>query len=115
MTPDTAPDRVRLWKGAAMSEWYQQRFYIPPKHPQATTALVLGILGVALCGILAPIAWAIGGKAVKEIDANPAAYSGHGEANAGRILGIVGTCILAFSALALVGVLALSFSFSSSS
>ena len=44
------------------------------------------------------------GKAVKEIDANPAAYSGRGEANAGKIMGIVGTCLLV---LVLLGVVAL--------
>jgi len=25
-----------------------QAYYPPPKHPQATTALILGILGIAL-------------------------------------------------------------------
>ena len=90
-------------------------YYIPPKHPQATTAMVLGILGIAACGILAPIAWSIGGKAVNEIDANPAAYSGRGEANAGKILGIVGTCIFVLSIVAVVGLFSLSFAFSTSS
>lgn len=69
-------------------------FGFRPKHPQATTALVLGILGIVFCGVLAPFAWVIGGRAVKEIDANPAAFDGRGEANAGRILGIVGTVLL---------------------
>ena len=55
--------------------------------------MVLGILGLALCGIFAPFAWSTGGKAVKEIDANPAGYSGRGEPSAGKIMGIVGTCI----------------------
>jgi len=94
-----------------MSPGYPPPYYLPPKHPQATTALVLGILGIAACGIVAPIAWSIGGKAVREIEANPAAYSGHGEANAGRILGIVGTCIFGFSILAVIGMLSLSFGF----
>jgi hypothetical protein len=86
---------------------YQQPYYLPPKHPQATTAMVLGILGLALCGIIAPFAWSTGSKALKEIDANPASYSGRGEANAGKIMGIVGTCFLAFGVLALVGLFAL--------
>lgn len=90
-----------------MSPGYPPPYYAPPQHPQATTALVLGILGIVVCGILAPIAWSIGGKAVREIDANPAAYSGRGEANAGRIMGIVGTCILIFWVVALLGLLAL--------
>jgi hypothetical protein len=79
----------------------------PPKHGQATTAMVLGIVGLAglfFCVVpilLAPVAWILGAKAVKEIDANPAAHSGRNEANAGKIMGIIGTCLLA---LALIGI-----------
>lgn len=90
-----------------MSPGYPPPYYIPPKHPQATTAMVLGILGIAVCGVLAPIAWNIGGKAVNEIDANPAAYSGRGEANAGKILGIVGTCLLVLGLVAVIGLFSL--------
>lgn len=70
-----------------------------PDHPQATTALVLGILGLVLCGVIAPFAWAIGGKAVRDIDASQGSIGGRGAANAGRILGIVGTVLLAIVAL----------------
>jgi hypothetical protein len=56
--------------------------------------MVLGILGLAVCGICAPFAWSIGGKAIREIDANPSAYTGRSEANAGKIMGIVGSCLL---------------------
>lgn len=94
-----------------MSPGYPPPYYVPPKHPQATTAMVLGILGIAVCGILAPIAWVIGGRAVNEIDAQPAAYSGRGEANAGRIMGIIGTCIIALTLLAVIGLLSLSVAF----
>lgn len=76
--------------------------YPPPKHPQATTVLVLGILGVVLCQVVAPFAWVMGNRAMKEINANPAGYSGQSEVNAGRILGIVGTVILVLGALLLV-------------
>ncbi|MGA8986740.1 DUF4190 domain-containing protein [Aeromicrobium sp.] len=75
-------------------------YYVPPaKHPQAVTALILGILGLVVCGVIAPFAWVIGNRAVNEIDANPAAYSGRSEASAGKILGIVGTSILALMLL----------------
>ena len=72
---------------------------IAPKHPSAVTALVLGIIsvvGVVICigTLLAPFAWYLGQKAVSEIDQNPGAYTGRGEANAGKILGIVGTVLL---------------------
>ncbi len=65
-----------------------------PKHPKSTTVLVLGILGLVLCQILAPFAWVMGNRAVAEIDANPGVYEGRGEAQAGRILGIIGTVFL---------------------
>jgi len=66
------------------------------EHPQGTLILVLGILSIVVCGILGPVAWIMGNKAIKEIDANPAAYSNRGNVQAGRIIGIVATCILAF-------------------
>jgi len=75
-----------------------------PKHPQATLALVLGIIGLVLCNILAPFAWYIGHKTVSEIDAEPGRYDGRGEAVAGKILGIIGTilCVLGLALLALI-------------
>lgn len=82
----------------------------PPKHGQATAAMVFGIVslaGLVTCLapiLLAPVAWILGAKAVKEIDANPAAYSGRSEANAGKIMGIIGSCLLA---LVLLGIAAL--------
>ena len=82
---------------------YQQPYYVPPKHPQATTAMILGILGIAVCGLCAPFAWSIGGKAVKEIDANPGAYGGRSEAHAGKIMGIVGTCLIIGAIVLVVG------------
>jgi hypothetical protein len=75
---------------------------VAPKHPQATTAMVLGILGLVLCGVIGPFAWVIGSKAVKEIDASPNAYSGRSEANAGKIMGIVGTALLGLT-VAIIG------------
>src|SRR6478609_5822680 len=46
----------------------------PPAHSSATTAMALGLIGlvgILFCGgitlILSPFAWAIGGKAVREI------------------------------------------------
>jgi uncharacterized membrane protein YjgN (DUF898 family) len=78
---------------------------LPPHHPQATTALVLGILGVVVCGVIAPFAWNIGDKAVREIDASGGAWGGRTEANAGRILGMVGTALLVVGVLVFVAFL----------
>ena len=65
-----------------------------PDHPKATTALVLGILGVVLCQFIAPFAWRIGKRTVNEIDAAQGRLGGRGSAQAGYVLGIVGTVLL---------------------
>jgi hypothetical protein len=69
----------------------------PQQYPEAsesTTALVLGILGIIVCGVLGPFAWYIGNKEVKAIDEGRRDPTNRGTANAGRILGIVGTILL---------------------
>lgn len=81
---------------AAPGQWQ-----VLPKHPQATLILVLGILGLVVCQVLGPFAWIMGNRAVAEIDANPGVYDGRGEAQAGRILGIIATVILILSVLAI--------------
>lgn len=79
--------------------------YVPvPDQPQATTALVLGILGIAICGVIAPFAWSVGRRSLREIDASGGRWGGRGKAQAGYILGIIGTVLLI---LAVVGGLAL--------
>jgi hypothetical protein len=66
-----------------------------PEQSQATTVLVLGILGIVICGILAPFAWNMGTKELAAIDAGRRPPENRGTANAGRILGIIGTVLLA--------------------
>lgn len=68
-------------------------------HPKGTTVLVLGILGLVVCGILGIIAWVMGNAAIKEIDANPSYYRNRGTVNAGRICGIVATILNAIGLL----------------
>jgi uncharacterized membrane protein YjgN (DUF898 family) len=79
--------------------------YAVQDHPQAMMALVLGILGLVVCGVVAPFAWVVGGRAVAEIDASGGQLGGRSTANTGRILGIVGTVFLGLGLLALVGIL----------
>jgi hypothetical protein len=62
--------------------------------PGATTALVLGILGLVLCGVLAPFAWYYGNRALEEIELSGRTLGGHGNAKAGQIMGIIGTILL---------------------
>jgi len=69
---------------------------VPPKYPepsQATTALVLGILGVVGCFITAPFAWYFGTKEVNAIDQGRRNPANRGTGTAGKVLGIVGTII----------------------
>jgi hypothetical protein len=66
----------------------------PPEHPKAMTSMVLGILGLVMCQIASPFAWAMGKRTVAEIDASGGRLGGRGQAQTGYILGIVGTCLL---------------------
>jgi hypothetical protein len=87
-----------------------------PEHPSATTAMVLGIIGlvgIAFCGgltlVLSPFAWVIGRRAVREIDASSGRYSGRDKANAGKIMGLIGTILLALGVLAIGAFIVLAF------
>ncbi|HEY6635757.1 MAG TPA: DUF4190 domain-containing protein [Acidimicrobiia bacterium] len=73
-----------------------------PEQSQATTILVLGILGIVICGILAPFAWSMGNKELAAIDSGRRAPENRGTANAGRILGIIGTVLLAAGVVLLI-------------
>jgi hypothetical protein len=81
-----------------------------PDQPSATTAMVLGIIGLVgllFCGgltlLLSPFAWAIGAKSVREIDQQPGRYGGRDKAQAGKWMGIIGTVLL------ILGVVAVAF------
>jgi len=60
----------------------------------AIPALVLGILGLVLCPLCAPFAWALGRKAEQQVDASGGMLTGRGEATAGKILGIIATVLV---------------------
>jgi uncharacterized membrane protein YjgN (DUF898 family) len=72
-----------------------------PEHPQATTVLILGILGLVLCQVISPFAWVMGNRVVAEIDASNGQLGGRSQASAGRICGIVGTFLIGLSLLIL--------------
>ena len=74
-----------------------------PNHPQATTTLVLGILGIVVCQVIGPFAWSMGTRVVREIDGSGGRWGGRTEANIGRILGIVSTVLLIASIVLVVG------------
>jgi hypothetical protein len=85
-----------------------------PEHPSATTAMVLGIIGlvgIVLCLgltlVLSPAAWVVGAKAVREIDASPGRYGARDRAQAGKIMGIIGTVLLVLGVLAIIALVAI--------
>jgi hypothetical protein len=82
-----------------------------PEASQATTVLVLGIIGLVFCQILGPFAWVMGNKELEAIDAGRRAPENRGTANAGRILGIISTVLLAISIVFLVLLVAGAFTF----
>jgi hypothetical protein len=91
----------------------------PPPYrenaPNAVLALVLGIVGIVLCQLAAPFAWALGRRAEEAVAAAPDRYTGKDMATAGKILGIVGTVLLALGVLALIVVVIVAIAGSSSS
>ena len=67
---------------------------------RSTTVLVLGILGLVLCQILGPIAWVMGNKVRDEASAMGRLEPSNNKA--GRICGIIGTCLIGLFILAIV-------------
>jgi hypothetical protein len=70
--------------------------YGPPRPTpgNAVTALILGILGLVMCGPFTAIpAIIVGRQAVREIDASQGQLDGRATAQAGFVLGIVGTVL----------------------
>ncbi|MBX3285798.1 MAG: DUF4190 domain-containing protein [Actinobacteria bacterium] len=72
------------------------------EHPQGTTILVLGILGIVVCAVLAPVAWVMGNNALREIDAQPGRYSNRGIVQAGRLCGMIYSLFLLVMLVGLV-------------
>ncbi len=87
-------------QGQPQSGGWQGQSY--PEQSQATTVLVLGIVGLVLCQICSPIAWIMGNKEVAAIDAGRRSPENRQQATIGRILGIIGTVLIV---LAIVGIL----------
>ena len=81
-----------------------------PEKSQATTILVLGILGILCCGPLGVVAWVMGNNEVQAIDGGRRDPNNRGTANTGRIIGIVATVLwLGALLLGLLGVFTIPF------
>lgn len=94
--PPPPPEPVPSWMQSPPPAYgYANGAVVPREHPQGTMILVFGILGiVGTCGLLGPVAWYMGTKALAEIDANPGAYTNRSNVNAGRILGMITSILL---------------------
>jgi len=73
------------------------------EHPKATTALVLGLVGMFAFAPLAPAAWIVASRARTEMRLAPGRYRESGSLTAGLVLGILGTAFLAISLLVALG------------
>ncbi len=71
-----------------------QAYVTPPQHPRATTAFVLGLLGLVLCPPVGIGGVVIGGRVRREIDAAGGQWGGRGLATAGWVLGIISVVLL---------------------
>ena len=70
-----------------------------PESSQATTALVLGILSLICLPILGPVAWVIANTEIRAIDEGRRDPTNRGTAVAGKVLGIIGTVLIALALL----------------
>jgi hypothetical protein len=61
---------------------------------RATTALILGIVGIVCCQLCGPFAWWMGKQELEAVRAGLSPAANEGMAKAGMILGIVGTVLL---------------------
>jgi hypothetical protein len=82
-----------------------------PEASKATMILVLGILGLVVSWILAPFAWVMGNRELEAIREGRRPPDNRSTANAGRILGIIGTVLLGLAVLAIVLMLVVGFAF----
>jgi hypothetical protein len=69
--------------------------------------LALGILGIVACFICGIVAWVMGNGDLKAMDNGTMDPSGRSITNAGRICGIIGTCIACAGLLVYCGIGAL--------
>jgi hypothetical protein len=64
------------------------------KPHRGTLILVLGILGLVICGPLGIAAWIMGSGDLKEMDAGTMDPSGRSNTNVGKICGIIATILM---------------------
>jgi predicted Zn finger-like uncharacterized protein len=70
----------------------RRRFYV--EH-RGAMVLTLGILSLVICGFLGPVAWVMGNNDLAAMRAGRMDPAGEGLTQAGRILGIISTALIA--------------------
>lgn len=87
-----ATAELQRLRGPYPQPMYGYQSYIYPSR--GGSVLALGILSLLLCQILGPIAWAMGNTELERIDAGQSDPSQRGNVSAGRICGIISTCLM---------------------
>lgn len=76
-----------------------------PEESQAVLALVLSVVGLAVCGgLLCPIGWYLANREIAAIDSGRRDPSKRDTAQAGKVVGIIGTALVALAIVALAGI-----------
>ncbi|HEU0034361.1 MAG TPA: zinc-ribbon domain-containing protein [Kofleriaceae bacterium] len=89
---------------------YPGNLYAPGGYSlpsRSSTILTLGILALVVCGIMGPIAWAMGSEELRRIDEGLTDPTQRGTVVAGRVCGIVATVLMGVSLLFVVYVFAM--------
>lgn len=71
-------------------------------HPDGTVVLALGLVGLVLCPVAAVPGLLRGNRALREIDADPQAWSNRSSVVVGRLLSLIGLVVWALILLYLV-------------
>lgn len=77
------------------------------KPHRGTLILVLGILGLVICGPLGIAAWVMGSSDLKEMTAGTMDPSGRSLTNAGKICGIIASILMIVEVVVFIAVFAL--------
>jgi len=103
--PSVGPAAPPPTWGGAYTPAYGVSMYAGQAHEGASRSRTLGIIALVSAGIAffccltlpgvlaAPFAWVIGARAKRDIDAHPGVYRNRSDAEAGVVMGIIGSVI----------------------
>lgn len=98
--PGVQDSWTQPYEGSPRSQMtpYLNPNYPRPDHPNATSSIVLGVIGFFV-PFLSPVALALAARGRKDVREHPGVYAGEGNLTAGYVIGIIGTVLLAFYVL----------------